>query len=145
MQNLIMKNVMSINLKVGVQNEVHFDFDSILLSNGEWGEKNQQFSKEGFMFCLAVVFSCQSLILLKNAVCFHYSSLFLVFHPLCLNYVYHQKTKTKSWFSQQQSVNQIDFKIAMYHTSYELNNSAVTFSEDSEADVSALLLLVSVQ
>jgi hypothetical protein len=59
--------------------------------------------------------------------------------------VYHQKTKTKSCFSQQQSVNQIDFKIAMYHTSYELNNSAVTFSEDSEADVSALLLLVSVQ
>lgn len=27
--------------------------------------------------------------------------------------------KTKSWFSQQQSVNQIVFKIAMYHVSYD--------------------------
>lgn len=41
MQNLIMKNVMSINLKVGVQNEVYFDFDFIFFFNGEWGEKNQ--------------------------------------------------------------------------------------------------------
>lgn len=43
-----------------------------------------------------------------------------------------RRQKTKSWFSQQQSVNQIDFKIAMYHTSYGLKKSAVTFSEDSE-------------
>lgn len=28
-------------------------------------------------------------------------------------------TTTKSWFSQQQSVNQIVFKIAMYHVSYD--------------------------
>ena len=104
------------------------------------GEETVNFQRKVLCF-VWLFFSCWSLKHLKNAMHFHYSSLFHVFRPLCLNGVYHQKTKTKIWFSQQQSVNHIDFKIATYHTSYELKKSAVTFSEDSKPNVSALLLV----